>query len=78
MSKTIQFTVTDAERAFFDEYAQRKGLSVSALAKMSLFAYEAAHHFKGIEMNNCPKNGRKPATDAVFARGSDFRGVSET
>ena len=42
----IQFTITDEERAFFVEYARRKGLTLSALAKTALFHHTARYPVK--------------------------------
>ena len=49
MSK-VSFSITDEEREFFTEYGRRKGLNVSALAKMALFAYESSHHYNDLDL----------------------------
>ena len=54
---TVQFTITDQEKAFFVEYARRKGLTLSALAKMSIFTYEASHRFNDWNLAERRNNG---------------------
>ena len=62
----IQFTITDEERAFFVEYARRKGLTLSQFAKMAVYSYEATHHFKDMDMGNWTKNGEARISGAAF------------
>jgi len=52
VSKSVSFSLTEAERGFFAEYARRKGLTLSALAKQALFQYEARHPLKGMSVDS--------------------------
>lgn len=48
----IQFTVEDWELRYFRDFANRKGMTVSQLAKISIFQYEARHGLKTLSMDN--------------------------
>ena len=50
----IQFTVEDWELRYFRDFANRKGMTVSQLAKISIFQYEARHGLKTLSMDNSP------------------------
>jgi hypothetical protein len=38
--RRVQFTLEPYQADFFESYAEHKGMSLSALAKMALFQYE--------------------------------------
>ena len=50
----VGFSLTDPEIAFSRDYARLKGMSVSALAKMALFQYEARHPLRGVSLPQVP------------------------
>ena len=54
MSKThsTQFSLDEKEAEFFKAYAKRKGLSLSALARMALFQYAERYPQKGISLRS--------------------------
>ena len=45
-----QISFDDQEYEFFMEYAKRKGLTLSALTKMSLAQYATRYAIKGLEL----------------------------
>ena len=45
----VSFTISDDEKAFFEVYGQHKGLTVSQLAKVALFAYKERYPVKGLQ-----------------------------
>jgi hypothetical protein len=66
VKKSISFSLTDDERDFFIEYAARKGMTISALAKMALFLYEASHCYKGLSLGNYSKQQKKRPDGPAF------------
>ena len=54
MAKThsTQFSLDEKEQAFFKAYAKRKGLTLSALARMALFQYAERYPQKGITLHS--------------------------
>ena len=60
MSKTVQFSLDDEDHEFFATYAGFKGMSLSALAKASLFAYERQRREKGLTPPKVQKAGDTP------------------
>ena len=45
----VSFTISDDEKAFFEVYGNYKGLTVSQLAKVALFAYKERYPVKNMQ-----------------------------